>query len=101
MATISLFIQIFSDLFNYLIINFNRYPVIVNRFHLRPNTGGNGKFCGGDGVVREFLFRKNLTLSVLTERRVFRPYGLNGENSFCYTVSNTMPKNTNDYRALN
>ena len=29
-------------------------------------------------MVRETLFRKPLTLSVLTERRVFNPYGLNG-----------------------
>ncbi|CAL4060693.1 unnamed protein product, partial [Meganyctiphanes norvegica] len=31
---------------------------------------------GGDGVVRELLFRRPLTLSILTERRVFAPFGL-------------------------
>ncbi|KAK3085711.1 hypothetical protein FSP39_007638 [Pinctada imbricata] len=55
-----------------------RYPVILKRFHLDPNTGGKGRTRGGDGVVREYLFRKPLTLSILTERRVFRPYGLLG-----------------------
>lgn len=55
-----------------------RYPVIVKRFHLSLGTGGRGQHCGGDGVIREYLFRKNLTLSILTERRVFRPYGLEG-----------------------
>ena len=35
-------------------------------------------YNGGDGIVREMLFRKPLTLSVLTERRAFRPYGLEG-----------------------
>lgn len=55
-----------------------RYPVVLQRFGLRLNTGGGGKFRGGDGVVREMLFRKKLLLSVLTERRVFHPYGLQG-----------------------
>ncbi|XP_071092367.1 LOW QUALITY PROTEIN: 5-oxoprolinase-like [Haliotis cracherodii] len=55
-----------------------RYPIVVRCFHLNRGTGGRGRHTGGDGVVREFLFRKDLTLSVLTERRVFRPYGLCG-----------------------
>lgn len=55
-----------------------RYPVILQHFSLAPNTGGVGTFRGGDGVLREILFRKELDLSVLTERRVFRPYGLAG-----------------------
>ena len=55
-----------------------RYPVILNRFSLVENTGGIGKFKGGNGVVREIKFRKKLSLSVLTERRVLSPYGLKG-----------------------
>ncbi|XP_050396145.1 5-oxoprolinase isoform X1 [Patella vulgata] len=55
-----------------------RYPVVVKCFHLNPGTGGQGLYCGGDGVVRELLFRRPFTLSVLTERRVFVPYGMNG-----------------------
>ncbi|XP_076333273.1 5-oxoprolinase [Tachypleus tridentatus] len=55
-----------------------RYPVIVQKFQLNPGSGGAGQYHGGDGVVRELLFRKHLTLSVLTERRVFSPYGLFG-----------------------
>ncbi|KAL8570454.1 hypothetical protein ACOMHN_034489 [Nucella lapillus] len=55
-----------------------RYPVVLKCFHLNPDTGGQGAFSGGDGIIRQFLFRKPLTLSVLTERRVFAPYGLKG-----------------------
>ncbi|XP_018428770.1 PREDICTED: 5-oxoprolinase isoform X1 [Nanorana parkeri] len=55
-----------------------RYPVVLKRFELRPGSGGDGRFQGGDGVIRELLFRENVILSVLTERRVFRPYGLDG-----------------------
>lgn len=60
------------------ILPFCRYPVILERFHLKEGTGGNGLFRGGDGVLRKILFRKTVTLSVLTERRVFAPYGLEG-----------------------
>ncbi|XP_064467437.1 5-oxoprolinase-like [Ornithodoros turicata] len=55
-----------------------RYPVILKRYHLNPGTGGKGCFTGGNGVIREMLFRKEFHLSVLTERRVFAPYGLKG-----------------------
>ncbi|PNI88782.1 hypothetical protein CK820_G0051931, partial [Pan troglodytes] len=54
----------------------SRYPVILRRFELRRGSGGRGRFRGGDGVTRELLFREEALLSVLTERRAFRPYGL-------------------------
>ncbi|CAN9506173.1 unnamed protein product [Ophioblennius macclurei] len=55
-----------------------RYPVILEQFSLRTNSGGAGKYSGGDGVVRKLLFRNKVVLSVLTERRSTRPYGLLG-----------------------
>nr|CAD7404141.1 unnamed protein product [Timema cristinae] len=55
-----------------------RYPVMLQHFSLRAGSGGAGRHRGGDGVVRELLFRKDIMLSVLTERRVFQPYGLLG-----------------------
>ncbi|XP_055890721.1 5-oxoprolinase-like [Biomphalaria glabrata] len=55
-----------------------RYPVIVQCFKLNPGSGGRGLYNGGDGVIRELLFRRPVTLSLLTERRVFSPYGLEG-----------------------
>ena len=54
------------------------FPVVLQQFNLNVGSGGAGLHPGGDGVVRELLFRRPLTLSVLTERRVFRPYGLKG-----------------------
>lgn len=60
----------------------NRYPIILNRFCLRTDgSGGKGLFNGGEGVERELLFRKPVTLSVLTERRVLCPYGMAGGES--------------------
>ncbi|XP_066572206.1 5-oxoprolinase isoform X3 [Amia ocellicauda] len=55
-----------------------RYPVVLQRFSLRGGSGGAGRWRGGDGVLRELLFREPVVLSVLTERRSTRPYGLNG-----------------------
>eukprot|EP00117_Sycon_ciliatum_P007634 scpid23060/ scgid10654/ 5-oxoprolinase; 5-oxo-L-prolinase; Pyroglutamase len=55
-----------------------RYPVVVEKFSLRAGSGGGGRHAGGDGVVREMLFRRPLQLSVLTERRARAPYGLAG-----------------------
>uniref|UniRef100_T1IES8 Hydantoinase_B domain-containing protein n=2 Tax=Rhodnius prolixus TaxID=13249 RepID=T1IES8_RHOPR len=55
-----------------------RYPVILQAFELRENSGGAGYHKGGDGVIRQLMFRANIHLSILTERRVFQPYGLEG-----------------------
>jgi 5-oxoprolinase (ATP-hydrolysing) len=61
-----------------------RYPVIVRRFERRLGSGGVGMFNGGDGVVREIEFLRPVSLSVLTERRVLRPFGmLGGEDGAC------------------
>ncbi|XP_071594695.1 5-oxoprolinase isoform X1 [Heliangelus exortis] len=55
-----------------------RYPVVLQRFELRRGSGGAGRFRGGEGVTRELLFRQDMVLSVLTERRTLRPYGMQG-----------------------
>lgn len=59
-----------------------RYPIILKKFSLRiDESGGDGFFKGGEGVQRELLFRKPVTLSVLTERRAIPNYGLEGGES--------------------
>ena len=55
-----------------------RYPVLLREFSIRKNSGGKGKFTGGDGLIREIEFLEPLTVTILSERRVFAPYGLNG-----------------------
>jgi 5-oxoprolinase (ATP-hydrolysing) len=55
-----------------------RYPVVVRAFAIREGSGGAGKHRGGDGVRREIEFLKPITVSVLTERRVFAPRGVAG-----------------------
>lgn len=55
-----------------------RYPVILHRFGLREDSGGTGLHRGGDGIVREIEFRHPVVVSILSERRVHAPRGLNG-----------------------
>lgn len=55
-----------------------RYPVLLNEFSIRVGSGGEGLFKGGDGLIREIEFRSGLEAAILSERRVFRPYGLEG-----------------------
>jgi 5-oxoprolinase (ATP-hydrolysing) len=55
-----------------------RYPVIVRRFEMRKDSGGKGKFNGGDGVIREIEFLTDIEVGILSERRVLAPWGLAG-----------------------
>ncbi|KAJ4167506.1 hypothetical protein NW754_011323 [Fusarium falciforme] len=55
-----------------------RYPILVREFSIRQGSGGKGKFNGGCGVVRDFECRAPLTFSMISERRVTRPYGMEG-----------------------
>ncbi len=55
-----------------------RYPVRVERFALRSGSGGAGKLRGGDGVVKRISFLDAVTLSLLTQRRVEKPFGRDG-----------------------
>ncbi|MCD6526477.1 MAG: hydantoinase B/oxoprolinase family protein, partial [Desulfuromonas sp.] len=56
----------------------SRYPVLVRQFALRRGSGGCGQFCGGNGLIRELEFLAPLHMGILSERRVFAPYGLAG-----------------------
>ncbi len=55
-----------------------RYPVLLREFSVRRGSGGGGRFKGGDGLIREIQFLEPLNVAILSERRVFSPYGLEG-----------------------
>ncbi|KAL4886180.1 Hydantoinase B/oxoprolinase-domain-containing protein [Aspergillus karnatakaensis] len=55
-----------------------RYPVLLHEFSIRHGSGGAGRYRGGDGCIRDIEFRMPLQVSVLTDRRVTAPYGLEG-----------------------
>jgi len=54
------------------------YPLRVLRYALRSGSGGQGKYRGGDGLVREIEVLVPAEVSLLTERRVRAPWGLAG-----------------------
>jgi 5-oxoprolinase (ATP-hydrolysing) len=55
-----------------------RYPVIVEAFGNRENSGGAGKHRGGDGTRRRIRFREDMTVALLSTRRETEPFGLKG-----------------------
>ena len=56
-----------------------RYPVRVHEFSIRTGSGGDGRFRGGDGIVRRIEFLRQLSVSILSERRgPAAPFGLDG-----------------------
>ncbi len=55
-----------------------RYPVLLRTFSLRRGSGGAGKYRGGDGLIREIEFLQPLHVTLLSERRVIAPFGLEG-----------------------
>ncbi|WP_300366229.1 hydantoinase B/oxoprolinase family protein, partial [Hydrogenimonas sp.] len=55
-----------------------RFPVAIETFAVRRGSGGAGEHPGGDGIVRIYRFFEDLDFSILSERRVFAPFGLAG-----------------------
>jgi N-methylhydantoinase B len=54
------------------------YPFRVRRYSYREGSGGAGQFCGGDGLIREIELLADAQVTLLADRRSFRPYGLEG-----------------------
>ena len=55
-----------------------QYPLRVERYALRPGSGGAGRHRGGDGVVRELRVLEDCRLSIISERREHAPQGERG-----------------------
>jgi N-methylhydantoinase B len=54
------------------------YPLRINRYAIRDNSGGRGCRNGGDGLIREYQFLAPAEATLLTERRFNSPWGLAG-----------------------
>jgi N-methylhydantoinase B len=54
------------------------YPFRVRRYAYRDGSGGAGQFRGGDGLIREVELLADAQVTLLADRRKFRPYGLGG-----------------------
>ncbi|MGW3044794.1 hydantoinase B/oxoprolinase family protein [Kitasatospora sp. NPDC001159] len=55
-----------------------RLPVLVEEFAVRPGSGGEGRWHGGNGALRRLRFREPMTVSLLSSHRRVPPYGLDG-----------------------
>jgi len=55
-----------------------RYPVRVEDFHIRRDSGGRGRHTGGDGVERRLRFDEPMTAAILSNHRSVPPFGLDG-----------------------
>ena len=55
-----------------------RFPVLLETFHIRKGSGGDGRHRGGDGTVRRVLFKEAMEINVLSGHRVVPPYGVDG-----------------------
>jgi len=54
------------------------YPLIVEEYSLRDDSGGEGRYRGGMGIIRSVRTTVPATVSLLTERRSTQPQGRDG-----------------------
>jgi N-methylhydantoinase B/oxoprolinase/acetone carboxylase alpha subunit len=54
------------------------FPLRVLRQRLRRGSGGAGSAPGGEGIERDLQVLEDVTVSLITERRVSQPWGLAG-----------------------
>jgi 5-oxoprolinase (ATP-hydrolysing) len=55
-----------------------RYPVVLEDFHIRKRSGGQGKWSAGDGIRRTMRFLETMEYTILSGHRRIRPFGLDG-----------------------
>jgi 5-oxoprolinase (ATP-hydrolysing) len=55
-----------------------RYPVLLEDFHIRKDSGGHGRWNAGDGVRRTIRFLEWMECTILSGHRRVRPFGLAG-----------------------
>ena len=56
----------------------SRFPVVLEDFHIRRGSGGQGQFHAGDGTLRRIRFREPMELAVLSGRRLVAAFGVDG-----------------------
>ena len=55
-----------------------RFPVQLESYEIRKNSGGLGQWHGGDGAVRRIKFLQTMQASILSNNRVYPPFGMAG-----------------------
>ena len=58
-----------------------RYPVLLEDFHIRKDSGGHGQWKAGDGIRRTIRFLERMECTILSGHRRVPPFALaGGEN---------------------
>jgi 5-oxoprolinase (ATP-hydrolysing) len=55
-----------------------RFPVLLDSFSIRKNSGGQGKWKGGNGIERKIRFLETMGASILANHHRIPPFGLKG-----------------------
>ena len=55
-----------------------RFPVVLESFSIRNNSGGSGKYRGGNGIIRRLRFEEEMTAGVVSGHRRVAPFGVDG-----------------------
>ena len=74
----------------------SRYPVLLENFSLRADSGGKGKHCGGNGVIRRIQFLEDMTANILSSHRLIAPFGLNNGEAGVVGRNLVIRKNGNE-----
>lgn len=77
------------------------YPLRVKQYALRQGSGGEGKQAGGEGIIREYEFLHEATVTLLTERRYQSPWGVNGGGNAAVGVNRLNGKTLSPKVSLN
>jgi 5-oxoprolinase (ATP-hydrolysing) len=55
-----------------------RFPVRLESYEIREASGGAGRWHGGNGGVRKVRFLEPMTAAILSNNRIFAPFGMAG-----------------------
>jgi 5-oxoprolinase (ATP-hydrolysing) len=55
-----------------------RFPVLLEEFSIRSDSGGKGHYKGGNGICRKTRFLQDMTANILSGHRRVAPYGMAG-----------------------
>jgi 5-oxoprolinase (ATP-hydrolysing) len=55
-----------------------RFPVVLEDFHIRPHSGGRGRWSAGNGTKRTIRTLERLQFAVLSGHRRIAPFGVDG-----------------------
>jgi 5-oxoprolinase (ATP-hydrolysing) len=55
-----------------------RYPVVLEDFHIRPESGGKGRWHAGNGTRRTIRFLEAMDCAILSGHRRVQPFGTEG-----------------------